>query len=73
MAARTTLLMVCCTYEGKKFNVQLREGMKTRDVIAEAAKIINVSPQRLSALWCGNVIKPDMPIQVKQQLHNIIV
>ena len=60
----TRLLLVCCTYEGKKFNIELREGMKTRDVIAEAAKIINVSPTSLSALWCGQVIKPDTPIQV---------
>ena len=65
MAARTTTLqLVCCTYEGKKFNVPLREGMKTRDIIVEAARIVNVKPERLSVLWCGQVIKPDVPIQV---------
>lgn len=71
MAAKTAvqLQVVCCTYEGKKFNVELREGMKTRDVIAEAAKTINVRPERLSALWCGQVIQPDMLLQVKEQLH----
>ena len=68
MATRTgvQLQLVCCTYEGKKFNVQLREGMKTRDIITEAARIVNVEPRRLSVLWCGQVIQPDMPIQVTE-------
>lgn len=39
--------------------------MKTSDIIAEAARIVNVEPRRLSVLWCGQVIKPDVPIQVK--------
>jgi len=58
------LQLVCCNYEGKKFNVYLRPGMKTRDVIDEAAKLINVPPGRLSALWCGEVIQADRTIQV---------
>lgn len=71
MAARTNvqLQMVCCSYEGKKFSVNLTEGMKTRDVIAEAAKTINVRPEQLSALWCGQVIGPDVPLQVKKSLY----
>ena len=73
MAARNTQLqLVCCTFEGKKFNVHLREGMRTRDVIAEAAKKVNVRPDRLSVLWCGQVIQPDMPIQVCTH-HTIII
>jgi len=56
--------LVCCNYEGKKFNVYLRPGMKTKDVIAEAARLINVPAERLSALWCGQVIQADMSIQV---------
>ena len=61
---QANLQLVCCTYEGKKFNVNLRPGMKTRDVIAQAAKLINVPAERLSALWCGQVIKPEVNIQV---------
>jgi len=63
MAMQATSL-VCCNYEGKKFNVNLRPGMKTKDVIAEAARLINVPAERLSALWCGQVIQADMSIQV---------
>jgi len=62
--SRTQTVLVCCNYEGKKFNVNLRPGMKTKDVIAEASKLINVPAERLSALWCGQVIQADMSIQV---------
>lgn len=69
MATKVQSQLVCCTYEGKKFNVPLREGMRTSDVITEAAKIINIDARKLSVLWCGQVIKPDMLIQVKRLLH----
>lgn len=42
--------------------------MKTKDVIDEAVRKINVpgvNSENLSVLWCGQVIKPDTPIQVK--------
>ena len=53
------LPVVCCTYERKKIFVNLRPEMTTRDVIAEAAKLLSISAERavrLSAVRGGEVL-----------------
>ena len=61
-----TGLWVLCTYEREKVNVNLRPGMTTKEVISEAAKLLNISAERadrLSAVRGGEVLQSDIAFQ----------